>query len=113
MQAAIFQPPPLSRKQLSTDQVRVSVTSLLAARAHSWSCSTTAQAFTQTVQPTSRFQIALDVLLPILDTHIDVRLPMLYACSLGHTLPSFLLACPANTRGIYLVLTIRTSSGIH
>ncbi|KAF5354463.1 hypothetical protein D9758_012410 [Tetrapyrgos nigripes] len=48
------------------DPVRASVSHLLT-RAYSLPCSTTAQAFMQIVQPTSRFQLALDVLLPLLD----------------------------------------------
>jgi len=55
-------PPPPS----APDPVRVSVGHLLS-RAYSLPCSTAAQAFTQLVQPTSRFQLALDALLPLLD----------------------------------------------
>lgn len=55
-------PPPLS----SPDSARASVVHLLS-RAHSLPCSKGALAFTQYVQPTARFQLALDALLPILD----------------------------------------------
>ncbi len=48
------------------DPVRASVGHLLS-RAYTLPCSTAAQAFIQLVQPTSRFQLALDVLLPLLD----------------------------------------------
>ncbi|KAK7455895.1 hypothetical protein VKT23_010933 [Stygiomarasmius scandens] len=48
------------------DPVRASVAHLLS-RAYSLPCSTTAQAFMQLVQPTLRFQLALDALLPLLD----------------------------------------------
>ncbi|THU83322.1 hypothetical protein K435DRAFT_689715 [Dendrothele bispora CBS 962.96] len=48
------------------DPVRASVGHLLS-RAYSLPCSTTAQTFMQLVQPTARFQLALDALLPLLD----------------------------------------------
>lgn len=48
------------------DSVRASVGHLLS-RASALPCSTSAQAFSQLVQPTSRFQLALDSLLPVLD----------------------------------------------
>ena len=59
------------------DPVRVSVGHLLS-RAYSLPCSTAAQAFTQLVQPTSRFQLALDALLPLLDSNApaEVRSPL-------------------------------------
>jgi hypothetical protein len=40
----------------------------LLTKAHTLPCSTAAQAFSQLVQPTSRFQLALDALLPVLGT---------------------------------------------
>lgn len=49
------------------DPVHASVSRLLD-RAYSLPCSTAAQAFTQLVQPTARFQVALDAVLPVLDT---------------------------------------------
>lgn len=52
--------------------LRFSVGQLLT-RALSLPCSTGAQAFTQLVQPTARFQLALDVLLPVLDAPVDPR----------------------------------------
>ncbi|KAF8219599.1 hypothetical protein L208DRAFT_1338996 [Tricholoma matsutake] len=55
------------------DPVRVSV-GLLLSRAYSLPCSTAAQAFTQLVQPTSRFQLALDALLPLLDPNTSAEL---------------------------------------
>ena len=63
-------PPPPS----APDPVRVSVGHLLS-RAYSLPCSTAAQAFTQLVQPMSRFQLALDALLPLLEpnTSAEVR----------------------------------------
>lgn len=49
------------------DPLRVSAIHLLS-RAHNLPCSSAAQAFSQLVQPTSRFQLALDALLPLLST---------------------------------------------
>ncbi|KAF5382813.1 hypothetical protein D9757_007313 [Collybiopsis confluens] len=57
---------PLSSSASSLDSVYSSVRHLLS-RALSLPCSTAAQAFTQLVQPTLRFQLALDALLPLLD----------------------------------------------
>ena len=48
------------------DPVKASVAHLLT-KAYSLPCSTAAQAFTHLVQPTARFQLALDALLPLLD----------------------------------------------
>ncbi|KAI0944390.1 hypothetical protein AcW1_002117 [Taiwanofungus camphoratus] len=70
MQTATFFVPPLAMKQPSGDQTRASVGHLLS-RAYTLPCSTAAQAFAQLVQPTSRFQLALDVLMPLLDTHVE------------------------------------------
>jgi hypothetical protein len=55
----------------SVDSLRASVSHLLS-RAYSLPCSTAAQAFSQLVQPTARFQLALDALLPLLDTPAEV-----------------------------------------
>ena len=52
----------------SGDSIRASVAHLLT-RAFSLPCSTGAMAFAQLVQPNSRFQLALDALLPILDSN--------------------------------------------
>ncbi|KIK66064.1 hypothetical protein GYMLUDRAFT_55925 [Collybiopsis luxurians FD-317 M1] len=54
----------------SLDSVFTSVHHLLS-RALSLPCSTAAQAFTQLVQPTLRFQLALDVLLPLLEGDLE------------------------------------------
>ncbi|KAJ3567268.1 hypothetical protein NP233_g6480 [Leucocoprinus birnbaumii] len=56
-----------------SDPVHASVSHLLS-RAYSLPCSTAAQAFAQLVQPTSRFQLALDALLPLLDSAKSVEL---------------------------------------
>ncbi|OCH88496.1 hypothetical protein OBBRIDRAFT_820155 [Obba rivulosa] len=71
MQTATFFAPPLATKQPPADPVRASVRHLLS-RAYSLPCSTAAQAFTQLVQPTSRFQYALDVLMPLLETQVEI-----------------------------------------
>ncbi|KAK0434259.1 uncharacterized protein EV420DRAFT_1597639 [Desarmillaria tabescens] len=64
---------PSSVQTNSGDPVRASVGNLLS-RAYSLPCSTAAQAFIQLVQPTSRFQLALDVLLPLLDPNTSSEL---------------------------------------
>ncbi|EDR00781.1 uncharacterized protein LACBIDRAFT_312952 [Laccaria bicolor S238N-H82] len=55
------------------DSIRASVGHLLT-RAYSLPCSTAAMAFNQLVQPTSRFQLALDALLPLLDSNTTAEL---------------------------------------
>ncbi|KAF8891036.1 hypothetical protein BD779DRAFT_1437974 [Infundibulicybe gibba] len=60
-------------QQTPPDPARTSVGHLLS-RAYSLPCSTAAQAFTQLVQPTARFQLALDVLLPLLDPNTPTQL---------------------------------------
>ncbi|KAI0053485.1 hypothetical protein FA95DRAFT_750058 [Auriscalpium vulgare] len=66
MQTAAY-PPPSLPSQAHSDPVRSSVGHLLA-RAYALPCSTAAQAFAQLVQSTARFQLALDALLPLLDS---------------------------------------------
>jgi len=70
MQTITALAPPLAMKQSAADPSRASVSHLLT-QAYSLPCSTATQAFTQIVQPTSRFQVALDVLLPVLDSPIE------------------------------------------
>lgn len=67
MHAAAYhtQPPPAA--QGHADPLYASVGHLLS-KACSNTCFTAAQAFAQLVQPTARFQLALDALLPILDS---------------------------------------------
>jgi hypothetical protein len=67
MHAAAYhsQPPPVTKGH--TDPLYASVGHLLS-KACSNTCFTAAQAFAQLVQPTARFQLALDALLPILDS---------------------------------------------
>ncbi|KAG6887346.1 hypothetical protein C0992_012775 [Termitomyces sp. T32_za158] len=64
--------PPQSMSTMA-DPVRASVKYLLA-RAFTLPCSTAAEAYTQIVQPTSRFQLALDALLPLLDPNTPAEL---------------------------------------
>ncbi|KAI0742624.1 hypothetical protein C8Q80DRAFT_1108429 [Daedaleopsis nitida] len=73
MQTATFYQPPLATKQTVQmgDGARASVAHLLAG-AFSTPCSTAAHAFVQTVPPLSRFQLALDVLMPMLDAHVEL-----------------------------------------
>lgn len=61
----------------SGDPTRASVIHFLA-RAHSLPCSAASQAFMQLVQPTARFQLALDLLLPLLTSSVDLaqRIPV-------------------------------------
>lgn len=62
------------------DQVHASVSHLLT-RAYSLPCSTAAQAFSGLVQPIARFQLALDALLPLLDSAKSVEVSsLLFLC---------------------------------
>ncbi|KAI0789236.1 hypothetical protein C8Q75DRAFT_793480 [Abortiporus biennis] len=63
---------------MSADTVRVSVGQLLS-RAYTLPCNTAAQAFTQIVPPIARFQLALDVLLPLLDSSVELQQRILVA----------------------------------
>ncbi|THH07603.1 hypothetical protein EW145_g3265 [Phellinidium pouzarii] len=65
MQTATYRPLPISAPPPAADPIRVSVAHLLA-HAHGIPCTAAAQAFVQLVQPTSRFGVALDILLPLL-----------------------------------------------
>ncbi|KAG6848441.1 hypothetical protein H0H93_016921 [Arthromyces matolae] len=66
-------PPPPPMIGSMADPVRASVKHLLT-RAFTLPCSTAAQAYVQIVQPTSRFQLALDALLPLLDSTAPAEL---------------------------------------
>ncbi|KAI0334169.1 hypothetical protein GY45DRAFT_1295506 [Cubamyces sp. BRFM 1775] len=70
---ASFYQLPLATKQqaMSGDSTRASVTHLLAG-ACSTPCSTAAHTFMQIVPPLSRFQLALDVLMPMLDSRVEL-----------------------------------------
>jgi hypothetical protein len=67
MHAATYHTQPQPAAQGHTDPLYASVGHLLS-KACSNTCFTAAQAFAQLVQPTARFQLALDALLPILDS---------------------------------------------
>lgn len=99
----------------SGDPVRASVGHLLT-RAYSLPCSTAAQAFTQLVQPTSRFQLALDALLPLLDpnTSAEARTTCFFfqLFLVAHP-PRPLLARPTHSGFLHPVLTIRAAPDIH
>ena len=76
------------REEEEEDVVYVSVGHLLS-KACSNTCSTAAQAFAQLVQPTARFQLALDALLPILDSQRSEVSELFVTLSAE----SFLLTC--------------------
>ena len=80
MHAAAYhtQPPPPGKGH--TDPLYASVGHLLS-KACSNTCFTAAQAFAQLVQPTARFQLALDALLPILDSQRSEVSKLLVALS--------------------------------
>ncbi|KAI9509921.1 hypothetical protein F5148DRAFT_1183918 [Russula earlei] len=67
MHAAAYHTQPPLASQGHPDPLHASVGHLLS-KACSNTCFTAAQAFVQLVQPTARFQLALDALLPILDS---------------------------------------------
>ncbi|KAH8114862.1 hypothetical protein DFH11DRAFT_130726 [Phellopilus nigrolimitatus] len=71
MQTVAYRPSPLPAPSPASDPVRASVAHLLA-RAHGIPCTAAAQAFVQLVQPTARFAVALDVLLPLLSGRAEV-----------------------------------------
>ena len=60
-----------SSQQPSTESIRASVAQLLS-QAHNLPCSKAAQAFAQLLPHISRFQLALDALLPLLDEGNEV-----------------------------------------
>ncbi|KAG5638840.1 hypothetical protein H0H81_009611 [Sphagnurus paluster] len=65
--------PPAVPPTPMADPVRASLRHLLT-KAFTLPCSTAAQAYSQIVQPTSRFQLALDALLPLLDPNTPAEL---------------------------------------
>ncbi|KAI0830087.1 hypothetical protein BC628DRAFT_1472729 [Trametes gibbosa] len=76
MQTATYYQLPLATKQqqqtvMSADATRSAVTQLLAG-ACATPCSTAAHTFVQTVPPLSRFQLALEVLMPMLDSRVEL-----------------------------------------
>jgi hypothetical protein len=96
------------------DPVRVSVGHLLS-RAYSLPCSTAAQAFTQLVQPTSRFQLALDALLPLLDpnTPAEVRALNTELRIKSRRLLISATALTTDSRFFYIVFFICSTSDCH
>jgi hypothetical protein len=80
--SAFLAPPPIAAHLASGDPLRASVGHLLS-RAYALPCSTAAQAFSQLVQPTSRFQLALDALLPLLNNSSEVSLIFELSLSIG------------------------------
>lgn len=85
MQTAYYQLPLATKPQqqaVMPADSRASVTQLLAG-ACATPCSTAAHTFVQIVPPLSRFQLALDVLMPMLDARIEVSR---FARSLGGAL---------------------------
>jgi len=67
----VSQLPARSSQQPSTESIRASVAQLLS-QAHNLPCSKAAQAFSQLLPHISRFQLALDALLPSLDEGNEV-----------------------------------------
>ena len=71
MQTASYYSTPSTQAQNAQDPMRTSVNHLLS-RAHNIPCTAAAQAFTVLVQPNNRFQVSLDVLLPLLSGNAEV-----------------------------------------
>ncbi|KAI0698269.1 hypothetical protein BC835DRAFT_1335377 [Cytidiella melzeri] len=72
MQTATYYQQPLAMKSINPgDQLRSSVVHLLS-RGLNLPCSAAAQSYAQMVPSTSRFQLALDVLLPLLDSSVEL-----------------------------------------
>jgi hypothetical protein len=123
MHAAAYHAQPEPAAQPHANPLNTSVGHLLS-KACSNTCSTAAQAFAQLVQPTARFQLALDALLPILGSPRSEVSAFFGPCRvinkgtfanapfLMHFSPHLLAAkAPAtNPCGIYTLLFIRTAS---
>lgn len=95
----------------SGDSIRASVGHLLT-RAFSLPCSTGAMAFAQLVQPNSRFQLALDALLPILDSNkpAEVGIRSCGTQNRERLMTISLIASPADFSLIYSLFTLCASS---
>ena len=100
-----------SQPLTSGDSIRASVGHLLT-RAFSLPCSTGAMAFAQLVQPNSRFQLALDALLPILDSNKPAEVGIEFFGTQSDRLTErfYPIASPADFSLIYPVFTLRASS---
>jgi hypothetical protein len=123
MHAAAYHTQPPSATQAHADPLYASVGHLLS-KACSNTCFTAAQAFAQLVQPNARFQLALDALLPILDSPRSEVRGVLGPCYIicrnvfadippsvhsSVILPA--IEAPAtNPCGIYTLFLIRTTS---
>ena len=121
MQAAAYHPQPSLAAQGHADPLYASVGHLLS-KACSNTCSTAAQAFFQLVQPTARFQLALDALLPVLGSprsEVSTSHEKKNYCAdmSPLTSPYTLFAVPeapaANPCGIYTLLPIRSTSNFY
>ena len=113
MQTVTFYQPPLQTGKQNvqmSDGARASVTHLLAG-AFSTPCSTAAHTFVQTVPPLSRFQLALDVLMPMLDAPVEVsRYSRTSTTSQSDSARAPPAANATNSGVLYTVLIIRTPS---
>lgn len=108
MQTATYFQQPMAMKQLNpVDPLRSSVTQLMI-RALNVPCSAAAQTYMQMVPSTSRFQLALDVFLPLLDSSGDVSGLRSEVSEHGFTHCG--TAFPANPGVIYLVFALCTAS---
>ena len=100
MHAATYHTQPGPEAKGNSDPLSTSVGHLLS-KACSNTCFTAAQAFSQLVQPTARFQLALDALLPILDSpRSEVSVPLSSCHAINHQRMRF---C-ANIVPIYLLI---------
>ena len=104
--------PPLGMKQAQPDPAQASVGHLLS-KAYSLPCSTATQGFTQLVAPMNRFQIALDVLLPLLYTPSEVCLQRSSVARHAIQILMIPTAREADPRRVYPLLLVRTSSDWH
>jgi hypothetical protein len=95
----------LPPQSASEDPVMASVSHLLS-KAYSLPCSTAAQAFNQLVQPTSRFQLALDALLPRLDPKFPSEASSMFFCNIHHRLLTRRGRHPAGTTDFGLIYSI-------
>jgi hypothetical protein len=111
MQSAVFLGPSLPAHLTSGDTLRASVGHLLS-RTYTLPCSTAAQAFSQLVQPTSRFQLDLDALLPLLSNSSEVStiFQTWRHCDSPRSDRQLALACATHSCLIHSVFVICTSS---
>ena len=93
--------------QPAESPLRSSVVQLLA-RAQSLPCSAAAQSFTQLVPPLSRFQLALDVVLPVLDSRVDVSRPRSSSVPVYYSPVVSLFLAWMTLASVMLTLTSRT-----